>query len=163
MDCSPLGSSVCGISQGKRLHWFAISLSGGFSQPRDQTHVSCIGRQIFYPWTTREAHRFSLVIYLNIISIVYICQSQPLNSFHHPPWSRTVFITVFSGKIRQGRVNSLGLAIWIIPRDVRAQELSPVIWHLVLGWFEAGGILVWWVRFIQGGGSGFVLWITENI
>ena len=28
----------------------------GASQLRDQTHVSCIGRWIFYHWTTWEAH-----------------------------------------------------------------------------------------------------------
>ena len=41
MDCSPLGSSVHGISQARMLEWVAISFSGGSSQPRDQTHVSC--------------------------------------------------------------------------------------------------------------------------
>ena len=32
-----------------------ISFSRGSSWPRDQTHVSCIGRQILYHWATREA------------------------------------------------------------------------------------------------------------
>ena len=35
MDCSLLGSSVCGIFQARILEWAAISSSGGSSQPRD--------------------------------------------------------------------------------------------------------------------------------
>ena len=55
MDCSPPGSSVYGISQGRRLEWVVISFSTGSSWPRDWTCVSCIGRQILYHWATREA------------------------------------------------------------------------------------------------------------
>ena len=44
MDCCPLGSSVHGIFQARILEWVAISFSSGSSQPRDQTHVSCISR-----------------------------------------------------------------------------------------------------------------------
>ena len=47
-------SSVHGISQAIILEWVTMSFSRGFSQPRDQTHVSCIGRQILYHWATRE-------------------------------------------------------------------------------------------------------------
>ena len=51
MDCGPPGSSVRGILQARILEWIAISSSGGSSQPRDQTCVSCIsctGRWILY-------------------------------------------------------------------------------------------------------------------
>ena len=48
------GFSVHGIFQVRVLKWVAIASSRGFSQPRDQTHVSCIGRQIFYHKATRE-------------------------------------------------------------------------------------------------------------
>ena len=41
-DCSPLGSSVCGILQARKLEWVVISFSRGSSPPRDQTHVSCV-------------------------------------------------------------------------------------------------------------------------
>ena len=41
-DCSPPGSSVHGISQAKILGWIAISFFRPSSQPRDQTHISCI-------------------------------------------------------------------------------------------------------------------------
>ena len=58
-DCSLLDSSVHGIPQARTLEWIAISSSRGSSQPRDQTHVSCvscIGGQIFYHCATQEAH-----------------------------------------------------------------------------------------------------------
>ena len=42
VDSSPPGSSVYGISQARILNWVTIPFSRGFSQPRDQTHVSCI-------------------------------------------------------------------------------------------------------------------------
>ena len=47
MDCSPPGSSVCGILQARILEWVAISSSRGSSQPRDQTWVSCIAGRFF--------------------------------------------------------------------------------------------------------------------
>ena len=55
MDCSPLGSSVHGISQARILEWVAIS----FSRPRDLICVSCISKWILYHWATREAHSSS--------------------------------------------------------------------------------------------------------
>ena len=41
MDCSPPSSSVHGMLQARILEWVATS-SRGSSQPRDQTHISCI-------------------------------------------------------------------------------------------------------------------------
>ena len=41
-DYRPRGSSVHGIFQARILEWVAISYSRGSSQPRDQTHISCI-------------------------------------------------------------------------------------------------------------------------
>ena len=49
MDCSPPGSSVHEILQGRRLEWVAMPFSKGSSWPRHQTHVSwvsCIGRWV---------------------------------------------------------------------------------------------------------------------
>ena len=59
VDCSPPGSSVHEISQARLLEWIAISCSKGSSSPRDRTHVSCIGRQILYCWTTWKVHKWS--------------------------------------------------------------------------------------------------------
>ena len=55
MDYSLPDSSAHGILQARTLEWVAISFSRGFSQPRDRTRVSWIGRQILYHWATREA------------------------------------------------------------------------------------------------------------
>ena len=55
MDCGPPGSSVHEISQARMLEWVALSFSRGFSQPRDQIYVSCIGRWVLYHWASRLA------------------------------------------------------------------------------------------------------------
>ena len=55
IDCSTLGFSVHGILQARMLEWVTIFFSKGSSWTRDQTCVSCIGKQILYHWATREA------------------------------------------------------------------------------------------------------------
>ena len=55
VDCSPLGSSVHGISQARVLECVAISFSRRSSQPRDRTRVSCIAGRFFTDWATKEA------------------------------------------------------------------------------------------------------------
>ena len=63
MDCSLPGPSVCGIRQARILEWVAISSSRGSSQPRGQTHtscVSCIGRWVLYHW---EASLVAQMVY----------------------------------------------------------------------------------------------------
>ena len=62
MDRSPPGSSIHGIFQARILEWVAISFSGGSSQSRDQTHVSCTAGRLFTVWATREGH--------------YVCRSE---------------------------------------------------------------------------------------
>ena len=55
LDCSPPGSSVHGILQGRILELGVTSYSRGFSLPRDWTHISCIsciGRWIVFHWAT---------------------------------------------------------------------------------------------------------------
>ena len=44
LPCFP----VRGILQARVLEWVVLSFSRGSSQPRDQTHVSCIGRRVLY-------------------------------------------------------------------------------------------------------------------
>ena len=56
MICSPPGSSVHGIFQGRILKWITIPFSRGFSRPRDRTQVSRLGGRRFNLWATREAH-----------------------------------------------------------------------------------------------------------
>ena len=44
-----------GILQARLLEWVATPSSGGSSQPRNQTQVSCIAGRFFTTWATREA------------------------------------------------------------------------------------------------------------
>ena len=46
---------VHGISQERLLEGVAMPSSRGSSQPRDQTHVSCIAGVFFMVWATKEA------------------------------------------------------------------------------------------------------------
>ena len=48
MDCSPPGSSVHGIFQPRILEQVVLSYSRESPQPRNQTHVSCIGRWVLF-------------------------------------------------------------------------------------------------------------------
>ena len=64
MDSSSPGSSVHEITQARILEWVAISSSGEYSQPRDGTQVSCIGRQIVYHRATKEA-RYSCINFIH--------------------------------------------------------------------------------------------------
>ena len=42
MTCTPPDFSVCGILLARILAWVAMPSFRGFSQPRDQTHISCV-------------------------------------------------------------------------------------------------------------------------
>ena len=64
VDCSPPGSSVHGILQTRILEWVAILFSRGSSQPRDQSHVSCIAGRFFALWATRETpNKIKSIVY----------------------------------------------------------------------------------------------------
>ena len=74
MDCRPPGSSVHRIFQARILEWVAVFFSSGSSQPRDGTHIFCIGRWIPDHWEecgkpkrTQSTIYFSAVWYSNII------------------------------------------------------------------------------------------------
>ena len=47
-DCSLPGSSLHGISQGRKLEWVAISFSKGSSQSKDQIRISCIAGSVLH-------------------------------------------------------------------------------------------------------------------
>ena len=76
MDCSPPGSSVHGIFQARILARVAICYARGSCLHRDRTHVSCVScieRQILYPWATWEAllvtylPKCNLLIFLSVL------------------------------------------------------------------------------------------------
>ena len=53
-DCSPQGFSAPMVLQARILEWVAMPFSRGSSQPRDQTHISCISCiavEFFTHWT----------------------------------------------------------------------------------------------------------------
>ena len=50
--------TVHGILQARVLDWVAFSFSRVYSQPRDQTQVSCISDGFFTSWATREAQEY---------------------------------------------------------------------------------------------------------
>ena len=64
MDCSPLSSSVHGISQARILEWVAVSFSRGSSWPRDWAHISCIAGRFF---TSRPPGKLILLLLLTDI------------------------------------------------------------------------------------------------
>ena len=70
--CSLPGFSVHGIFQARILEWVAISSSRGSSQPRDQTHISCIDRWLLYHWATWEAP-FIIVLHINHLTCIKAC------------------------------------------------------------------------------------------
>ena len=72
--CDPVAYTVHGILQARILEWVAIPFSGGSSQPRNQTHVSYIGRQILYclshqrsPFLVRKHHESLYMISLSAL------------------------------------------------------------------------------------------------
>ena len=57
VDCSPPGSSICGIFQARTVEWLAISYS---FWPRNWTCISCVcckDRQILYHCTSWETRK----------------------------------------------------------------------------------------------------------
>ena len=55
----PMEYTVHGILQAKILEWLALTVSRGFSQPRDRTQVSHIAGRFFAIWATRESHWYN--------------------------------------------------------------------------------------------------------
>ena len=77
MYCSLWDSSIHGIFQARELEWVAISFSRGFSQPRDQTCVSCIASRRLY----HLSHQGSLSTGEgNGKPLQYSCLDNPMNS-----------------------------------------------------------------------------------
>ena len=69
MYCSPPGSSVHGILQARVLGRVSVPSFRGSSQPRDLTHVSCIGKQGLY----HSCHLGSIQKRADIASVELAC------------------------------------------------------------------------------------------
>ena len=79
MDCSPPGSSVHELLQARILEWAAIFFSRGFSQPRDQTQVSCTAGRFFTGCVTRETPYLLFITYISEIIIKWTCMNSSAN------------------------------------------------------------------------------------
>ena len=64
MDYSLPEFSAHGIFQARVVEWVAISFSRGSSQPRDRTHVFCIGKWTVYHKVTWEAQKVNISVKL---------------------------------------------------------------------------------------------------
>ena len=120
-DCSPSGSSVHGLSQARILECAAISSSGGSSQPRGHTKVSCtscIGRQILYHCTTWEAQlgtgAFSKYKSFNNIQMVECkCSGKELSVIICIP----IIVTAYIGKVHNLSSPALGTGSAALAQD----------------------------------------------
>ena len=63
MDCSSPVLSVHGILQAIILEWVALPSSSGSSQSRDQTHISCNGKQVLYPASHLGNPRLCIILH----------------------------------------------------------------------------------------------------
>ena len=102
MDCSPPGFSVLGSLQARMPEWFAISVSGGSSWPRDWTWVSCIAGRFSTVWLTRKAPSFSIKwvkslsrVQFFVIPWTVAYQAPPSMGFSRPEyWSGLPFLSL---------------------------------------------------------------------
>ena len=76
-----------GISQARILHWIATSFSSGSLWPRDQTSISCIGKQIFLITEPLGkpimfSYYFKSIMIIDVISIkvIFLNNSWPVSN-----------------------------------------------------------------------------------
>ena len=142
-DCSPPGSSVHGIFQARILEGVAMPSSRGSSWPRNQTCVSCIGRQILYHYATREApYLLSEVEWSEIAqSCPTLCDpmdySLPGSSVHGIfqvrvlEWGAISFSRGSSQPRDQTRVSRIVgrcFTVWAIREAHRNEKTSSLLW-----------------------------------
>ena len=126
MDCSLPGSSIYGILQARMLEWVAMPFSRGSSQPRDQTHVSCIGRWILYHRATREAP-LPLLIFNTAARVLLL--KHPLD--HVPPLLKTLPDCPISCRVKSSLYPSLHAQDDLtVPQPCRANSCSESL-HLL--------------------------------
>ena len=117
MDCSLPSFSVHEIFQARTLEWVAISYSRESSWPRNETHVSCIGRQILCHYATWEA------IVLHYLSYCSNCFGQLAFSVDSRVlWHAPSFVVVM--------FHSFFFPLWIF--------------HYFLAWFSKLTLYFYW-------------------
>ena len=70
VDCSPLGSSLCGILQARILEWVAMPSSRRSSQRRDRTSVSFISDGFF---TAEPLGKTLSHVYMLLNCLIFSC------------------------------------------------------------------------------------------
>ena len=81
MGCSQPGAFVHGILHSRIWDWIALPTSRGSSQPRNQTHISCISGRFFYPLRPWEAPKFSF-LHCRMCCCCWVTKSCPTLRFH---------------------------------------------------------------------------------
>ena len=79
MDCSPPGSSVYGILQGRTLEWVAISFSSGSSQPKGwilASFISCLAGGFFTTAPPRKPETWRAVLWKELGLFLVLHQDQ---------------------------------------------------------------------------------------
>ena len=130
MDCSPLDSSDSGISQARILEWVVISFSRGSSQARDQTCISCIGRQFLYHWASRESQGEVRQSGRNESWPITKAEHQKLDAFELWCW-RTLESPLDSKEIKPNSKRNLDSKRnqpWIFIERTDAEAESPILW-----------------------------------
>ena len=130
MDYSLPGSSVPGIFQARILEWVASPFSRGSSWPRDQTHVSCIGRWFFTAEPPGKPHS---VIVVQLLSYVRLFET---------PWTEGCQAPLSMEFSRQEYWSGLPVPS---PGDLPDPEIEPGVPALQADslLFEPAGKL-WW-------------------
>ena len=90
------------------MEWVAISLSRESSQPKDWTHISCIGKQILYCWATREALFYFLYSGIKENSEPNIAKNVFTHSFNGY-FSGTELYAVYRGSTNEKTGDALSL------------------------------------------------------
>ena len=85
MDCSSPGSSVYGILQARILEWVVMPFPRGFSQPWDQTQVSCFANRFFTSdppgkpcFTIIDTIKTNFLVYMYFLTIRYSPQNRAI-------------------------------------------------------------------------------------
>ena len=162
MDCSLPGSSVHGDFQARILKWLSISFSRGSSQPRGQTHVSCIGRWILYHWATRKTQVWAFSQFSSVAQSCPTCDpmdcSVPGFPVHHqlPEVTQTLVHRVSDAKKSSHLLSSSsppafnlsqnqGLFKWVSSSHQVAKVLEFQLQHQSFQWIFRTNFLQDWL------------------
>ena len=116
------------------LERVAISFCGGSSRPRDQTHVSCIGRWILYHWAAREVsppspsqtsvrpcHSPARTLHWLLVADSWVMDSEALSLTTERLWQREMGLE----EVKGGELNLLRLQRHRLPMRRWIGDCTP--------------------------------------